>query len=129
MEIDIRGIPGDPALQGHVTRELTATVEPLRPRAVAAEVGFTDENGPKGGVAIRCALTLKLPRRPPLHVDHLAETARLAFDGGLDRLARRLARERGRERERRRRPKKYYVAKRLLGSEGEPPRAPETRAS
>jgi hypothetical protein len=127
MEIEIRGIAGDAALQAHVTRQLTATVDGLRPPPVAAEVGFTDENGPKGGVAIRCALTLRLPRRPALHVDHLAETHRLAFDGGLDRLSRQLARDRGRERERRRRPKKYYTAKRLLTGEGEAPGAPEAR--
>src|SRR5262245_37188137 len=109
MEIEIRGIPGDAPLQAHVTRQLAATVENLRPRPMAAEVGFGDENGPKGGIAIRCALTLRLPRRPALHVDHLAETSRLAFDGGLDRLSRQLGRDRGRERERRRRPKKYYL--------------------
>ncbi len=126
MQIEIRGIPGDPTLRGYVTRRLTRAFEPLRVRPLGAEVSVTDENGPKGGVAVRCALTVRLPRRSPLHVEHLAETPRLAFDGGLARLERRLERQRGRERERARRPKKYYTAKRLL--EGEGPETPETRA-
>jgi hypothetical protein len=53
-------------------------------------------------------------------VEHVAETPRLAFDGGFAVLERQLARFRERERERRRRPKKYYVAKRLLTAGLEP---------
>jgi ribosome-associated translation inhibitor RaiA len=126
MEIEIRGIPGDPALQAHVRVQLTRTLERLSTKPTAADIGFTDENGPKGGVDIRCALTLHVPRRRTLHVDHVAETARLAFDGGFERLERQLGRERARARVQRRRPKKYYMAKRLReGGPGqlEPPRA------
>jgi len=55
-----------------------------------------------------------VPRRRSLHVEDLALSPRLAFDNafaGLERLA---LRERDTTRELRRRPKKYYVAKRLL---------------
>jgi hypothetical protein len=54
-----------------------------------------------------------LPYRPALRVEHTAETARLAFDGGFGALERRLERYREREREGGRHPKKYFVAKRL----------------
>jgi ribosome-associated translation inhibitor RaiA len=128
MQIEIRGIPGDTALQAHVLRQLTQAIDPLRVKPVAAEVGFADENGPKGGVATRCALTLHVPRRRALHVDHLGETPRLAFDGGFARLERRLERDRTRERERRRRPKKYYAARRLLAAEGGGPETLEAEA-
>jgi ribosome-associated translation inhibitor RaiA len=120
MEIEIHGIPGDTALQAHVRSQLTRAIERLPAPPTTVEVGFIDENGPKGGVDIRCALTLHVPRRRTLHVDHLAETPRLAFDGGLERLERQLKRERERARVQRRRPKKYYTAKRLLETGGEP---------
>ncbi|HEV8675682.1 MAG TPA: HPF/RaiA family ribosome-associated protein [Methylomirabilota bacterium] len=114
MVLEIRGFPRDQALRAHVAAQLAAITRPLRVKPVAAEVGFVDENGPKGGIAIRCSVTVRLPRRPALHVEHLAETPRLAFDQTMARLERRLLEDRGRERERRRRPKKYYTAKRLL---------------
>ncbi len=74
MTIEIRGSGGDATLETHIRNRLTPLLERWRMTAAGAQVGFVDENGPKGGVALRCALTLRLPRRPPLHVDHLAET-------------------------------------------------------
>jgi ribosome-associated translation inhibitor RaiA len=85
----------------------------------SARINFTDENGPKGGVGVRCAITVPVPRRAPVHVEHVAEMHGTAFDGALDTLEHRLAQGRRREREAGRRPKKYYVAKRAL-SEGLP---------
>ena len=118
MTIHIRGIPNDLALRSLVAREMSAAF--LRVKSVAAQVVFFDENGPKGGVAIRCALTVRLPRWPTLRVEQMGETARLAFDGGLAMLKRQIERHRERARDQRRRPKKYYAAKRLLIG-GEPP--------
>ncbi len=116
MSITIRGIPTDRALGGRITRELKAALAALRVAPVAAEVTFFDENGPKGGVAIRCALTARLPYQPALRVEHLAETPRTAFDGAFETLKRQLVRYSERQRERLRHPKKYYAAKRLLGT-------------
>ena len=117
MTIDIRGMD-DRALCARVSRRVTAALGRLRVSPVAAQVVFFDDDGPKGGVATRCALTVRLPYRRALRVEHVAETPRLAFDGGFAVLERQLARFR--ERERRRRPKKYYVAKRLLTAGLEP---------
>jgi len=118
MTIHIRGIPDDLALRSRIVREMSAALLRLKP--VAAQVAFFDENGPKGGVSIRCALTVRLPRWPTLRVEQMGETARLAFDGGLVMLRRQIERHTERAREQRRRPKKYYAAKRLLMG-GEPP--------
>lgn len=79
-----------------------------------ARVAFIDDNGPKGGRALRCAMTVRLPRRPTIRVEHSSTTVRLAFDGALARLERRLERVREIQREGQRHPKKYYAAKRLL---------------
>ena len=106
------------ALVARVTRELAAapTSRGMRPTSVRAD--FSDEGGPKRGVAIRCGLTVHVARRPPVHVEHVAETALRAFELALAALERALEREHERARDRRRRPKKYYAAK-LLGAAGE----------
>lgn len=114
MTIDIQGLPTRSALRVRVTRQMNEVLSPLHVKPVAAKVTFFDENGPKGGVAIRCALTVRLPYRPVVRVEHLSDTPRRAFDGGFATLERQLAKYRERRTERPRRPKKYYVAKRLL---------------
>ena len=68
-----------------------------------------------------------LPRRPELHADLTAESSRLAFEQAFAMLERQVERDRARGREERRRPKKYYLAKRLLepgASSQEPPARP-----
>ncbi|HEV8643338.1 MAG TPA: HPF/RaiA family ribosome-associated protein [Methylomirabilota bacterium] len=120
MTIAIEGAQGHPALRALVARRMESLTGRLRTRPMSARVAFTDENGPKGGVDTRCVLTLALPRRPPLSVEQVAESHRLAFDGALASLERRLSRELGQARGQRRRPKKYYVARRLLLSRVEP---------
>lgn len=115
MEIDIRGIRINPTLRARIGKRMTAALAPIRIRPVTAQVTFFDENGPKGGIAIRCALTVRLPYRPTLRVEHMDETPRLAFDRGFATLERRLERYSERARENQRHPKKYFVAKRLEG--------------
>lgn len=129
MTTEIRGIPIDRALRAHVNKRLTAGLARLATTPVGALVTFFDENGPKGGPAMRCALTVRLPYRPHVRVEDIAETPRLAFDGGFAKLERELERYRERDRESKRHPKKYYTAKRLntAGSEGtggQPQRVP-----
>ena len=94
-------------------RRLAAALAALPSRASSARLAFTDENGPKGGPAMRCALTLRLPPRREIHVEARAVSTRVAIDRALDRLDRRLARSEELIRERRRRPKKYYAAERV----------------
>jgi ribosome-associated translation inhibitor RaiA len=129
MIVEIEGLPGASALRAHINRKLEAAFARRRVKPVSIRVGFVDQNGPKGGPAVGCRLTLDIPRRPPLHVEHRAERARPAFEGASEALERQLTRERGRGREQRRRPKKYYVAKRLLEPETPSAKTPSRRRS
>jgi len=81
MTIAIRGRPLDQGLRTRVVQQLRATLGRLAVEPVAAQATFFDENGPKGGVALRCALTVRLPYRLPIRVDETAINARLAFGG------------------------------------------------
>ncbi len=112
--VDIQGLPPASPLRARVTKQLGKLLAQLHTEPTSARAGFFDDDGPKGGIAIRCALTVRLPHRPDVHVEHTASTRRRAFDGGVAALERRLAKHRQRRIERRRRPKKYYIAKRLF---------------
>jgi ribosome-associated translation inhibitor RaiA len=118
MTLALRGIEisglRDSALRTLVTNRLSAALKPLQVEPLAAQVTFFDDNGPKGGRAVRCALTVRVPYRPTVRVEHTAVTPRLAFDASFKSLERQLERYRERNRDSRRYPKKYYVAKRLL---------------
>jgi ribosome-associated translation inhibitor RaiA len=122
MVIDIRGIAGNRLLQAHVRKQMSGALDRLRITPLGAQVLFVDENGPKGGIDIRCALTVRLPFRPSVRVEHMGQTHRRAFDEAFTVLERQLERDVERARQSRRRPKKYYVAKRLLSEGGEEPK-------
>jgi ribosome-associated translation inhibitor RaiA len=121
MAIEVRGIPGDRVLRGRIERQLTTLLKRFAVSPIAAEVQFFDDDGPKGGVAIRCAVLVRVPFRPSMRVEHVAKTPRLAFDGAWPVVERQLARYQERAREARRRPKKYYVAKRAWAPGTEAP--------
>ena len=120
MAIVVEGL-GDVVLRRLIGKKLDALSRHLRQPPITVRVGFSDENGPKGGPGIRCALTVDMPRRRPLHVEDTAATPRQAFDLAFEALERRALQEIDRARDRRRRPKKYFVAKRLLEAEAERP--------
>jgi ribosome-associated translation inhibitor RaiA len=123
----------DRGLRTLVAGKITATLSRLRVGATTARVQFSDENGPKGGPDTKCSITVEVPRRAELHADTVADNPRLAFEQAFAALERQIERERERVREERRRPKKYYLAKRLLepgASALEPPRRrPRLRAA
>ena len=120
MTIEIQGLPGTSALRARVARRLTDVLRPIGDKPVRVKVTFFDENGPKHGVSVRCALTVHLPHRPVVRVEYLSDTPTRAFSRSFATLARQIKKYRERRTERRRRPKKYYVAKRLF-TEGLPP--------
>jgi ribosome-associated translation inhibitor RaiA len=125
VSLVMEGVPLDDPLREHVEAKLAAAVRGRRPTAV--RVAFSDENGPKGGVDIRCAITVDLPRRPPVHAGAVAESPRLAFDGAVAALAATLRRQRTRRRDAARRPKKYFVAHQAMQPEGEAALPPARR--
>jgi ribosome-associated translation inhibitor RaiA len=115
MRIQLRGVSLGPALRARIEERLSRELGRIRASPVAAGVIFVDDNGPKGGRAIRCALTVRVPFRPTIRVEAVAENQWLAFHRAFVGLRRRLAERRERAFERVRYPKKYFVAKRLLG--------------
>ena len=118
IAIDIEGLlANDPVLRARCARRTRQALARLGVTPLSARINFTDQDGPKGGVSVRCAITVPVPRRAPVHVEHVAPAQGTAFDGALDALEHRLAQGRRREREAGRRPKKYYVAKRALTGE------------
>jgi ribosome-associated translation inhibitor RaiA len=114
--IEFRGGAAGRAIRARVTAGLARVLASLPVEPTTARVAFTDENGPKGGVAIRCALEIHLPRQTAVRVEEVATTPRLALDAGLDKLERRLRRVRQSARQAKRRPKKYYAAGRALAA-------------
>ncbi len=112
--IDIQGVARDRVLRRRVIKLVGEALAMLSVEPVRARVTFVDDNGPKGGPAMRCAVVVYVPYRPAVHIEHIDTTNRRAFDGILAVLERQLERYRELDRENRRHPKKYFVAKRLL---------------
>lgn len=118
--IEVSGLDRAAPLSAKLRSRLRRVLAPLNVVPIRVRVDFRDDNGPKGGPALRCALTARLPYRRPIRVEAVDVTARGAFDRALERLERRLERYRERPREARRRPKKYYVAPVWSGDEETP---------
>jgi len=70
-------------------------------------------NGPKGGLDVRCAIDVKIPRTAPLHAEETAVSDVNAFDLSEAAISRQIARQLERKQESGRHPKKYYAARRL----------------
>jgi len=115
-KIEFRAISASAATRARVTADLDSALALLGVAPTTARATFTDENGPKGGPAIRCALEVKQPRRSAVHVETVATTQRLAFDGALAKLEGAVARRRKATRDAKRRPKKYFAARRVLAA-------------
>ena len=116
MKIEFRTRPTSAATRARVMAGLKGALGSLVVEPTTARATFTDENGPKGGRAIRCALEVRLPRRPAVHVETVATTQRLAFDSAIAKLERAVARLCETARDKTRRPKKYFVARRVLAA-------------
>jgi ribosome-associated translation inhibitor RaiA len=115
--VRISGVERDAALRARVAKLMTGAVERITVRPVRTQAVFFDDNGPKGGRAMRCALTVRLPYRPSVRVERSAVTPRLAFDAAFAVLERQLERYYERERENKRHPKKYFAAGRAVAEE------------
>ncbi len=124
----ISGIERDAPLRARTAKLMAATLAKLVVRPVRSQATFVDDNGPKGGRAMRCALMVRLPYRPSVRVERSAETPRLAFDAAFAVLERQLERYRERDRENKRHPKKYFAASRALAGETSRPAKRPRRA-
>ena len=126
--IIIEGIH-DATLATRIYRRLSATVDRVDPPPTRAKVIFADENGPKGGVGIRCTIVSDMPRRRDLSVTELGDTMELAWDAAYEAFDGSITRDRARRRDLVRRPKKYFLAKRLLSPDSSLPPAEMTDTS
>ena len=123
--IIIEGIHDAP-LAARIYAKISDTVARIDPPPTRAKIIFADENGPKGGPDTRCTIVCDMPRRRELSVTELGNTGAIAFDAAYAALDMDVTRDRERRRELVRRPKKYFLAKRLLAPDATPD-APEAR--
>ena len=68
---ELRGLP---RLRVEVMRQLSDLLERRSLTPVSLQVEFFDDDGPRGGVAIRCALTMTPRRAATVRVEHRART-------------------------------------------------------
>jgi hypothetical protein len=111
-----------------VRAKLARTLGRVDPPPTTAKAIFADENGPKGGPGIRCTIVHDMPRRRDFSVSEVGDSEEVAFDAAFAALESSVTRDRARRRELVRRPKKYFLAKRLLASDTTPD-SPDGRAA
>ena len=112
--VRIIGIDSDATFRARIERRMAGAIQRVTTQPVRGLVSFFDDNGPKGGPAMRCALTVSVPHRPPIRVEHRAESFDLAFKAAVAALERRIEQDSDRDRQDRRHPKKYYAARQAL---------------
>jgi ribosome hibernation promoting factor len=112
--IEIAGLAIAPTLRTRIVQRIRRALFGVQTSPVHVHVTFSDVNGPKGGLDVRCAIDVKIPQMPPLHAEEAAERDVTAFDRSAAMISRRIAEQLERRQESARRPKKYYAARRLL---------------
>ena len=113
----VEGAPSNKAFVAKVRARVADTLARVDPSPTGAKIIFADDNGPKGGPGIRCTIVHDMPRRRDFSVSELGSTYEVAFDAAYAALESSVTRDRKRRRVLVRRPKKYFLAKRLLESE------------
>jgi putative sigma-54 modulation protein len=111
--IEFGGLAIAPALRTRIVQRVRRLLVGVQTSPVHVHVTFSDVNGPKGGLDVRCAIDVTIPQTPPLHVEEAAERDVTAFDRSAAMISRRIAEHLERRQESGRRPKKYYAARRL----------------
>jgi ribosome-associated translation inhibitor RaiA len=131
VKIDIEGLHGDSTLEGRIVTRIRKACSRLPSEPTSAVVSFTAQNGHKGGPGTRCAITAWIPGKKTGHVEAIATTPATAFDAVIDSFERWVKEHTDRLMDARRRPKKYYLAKRLLEPEAgaQPPAGRPSRAA
>jgi hypothetical protein len=105
MVTKISGLRGRHELRPEIVKQITGLLARRGATPHVVRVAFFDDDGPRGGVAIRCALTLRPSKGPVLRVEHMARTHPAAFKGALTILTRQLKRRVQRRRRRLRYPR------------------------
>jgi ribosome-associated translation inhibitor RaiA len=113
LTIEFAGLAITPKFRARIVQQMRHALAGVQTSPVHVRVSFTDVNGPKGGLDVRCAIDVKIPRTAPLHAEGTAASDVNAFDLSEAAIARQIARQLERRQESGRHPKKYYAARRL----------------
>jgi putative sigma-54 modulation protein len=111
--IEITGLAIRPTLRARIVQQMRHALVGVQTSPVHVRVSFADVNGPKGGLDVRCAIDVNIPRTAPLHAEETAASDANAFDLSEAAISRQIARQLERREESGRHPKKYYAARRL----------------
>lgn len=111
--IEIVGLAIAPPFRARIVRQIRHALVGVQTSPVHVRVSFADVNGPKGGLDVRCAIHVKIPRTAPLHAEETATSDITAFDLSEAAISRQIARQLERKQESGRHPKKYYAARRV----------------
>ena len=111
--IEIAGLAIAPTLRARIVQQIRHALVGVQTSPVHVRITFADVNGPKGGLDVRCAIDVKIPRTAPLHAEETAVSDVNAFDLSEAAISRQIARQLERRQESGRHPKKYYAARRL----------------
>ena len=106
----ITGLRGQRWLRAEVVKQLSSLLVRRRLNPVSVRAAFFDDDGPRGGVSIRCALTVRPRRGPTIRVEHTARTYGAAFKGAFAILKRQVKRHVQRRRRRTRYPARPKAA-------------------
>ena len=88
MKLDVRGINVDttPAIDAHVRRRFVFALDHLAHRVRSAVVRLSDENGPRGGEAKKCQITVQLHPRGTVVVNERSSDLYHAVNRATTRL-------------------------------------------
>jgi ribosomal subunit interface protein len=88
MRLDVRGInvQNSPAIDAHVRRRFGFALDHLAHRVRSAVVRLSDENGPRGGEAKNCHITVQLHPRGTVVVNERSADLYHAVDRATTRL-------------------------------------------
>ena len=104
MRIDIQsqGFTLTPALRAHAERRLRFALGATRPEVLRVVVRLSDDNGPRGGEAMRCRVRVAVAGVPDIVIEDAESDLYVAIDRAADRAGRTLVRRLSRRSEQRR---------------------------
>jgi putative sigma-54 modulation protein len=109
--IEIVGLAIAPTLRNRIVRRIRRLLAGVRTNPVVVRVSLADVNGPKGGLDVRCAIDVTVPRTAPFHAEQTAASDVTAFDLSAAAMWRQISRRLERREDSGRHPKKYYAAR------------------
>ncbi len=92
LNVRCRGVGEAAEIREHVRRRLGFALARFEGRLTSADVVVTDENGPKGGPAIRCDISVRGDRGGEIRASDGAADPLEAVDMAAGRIARAVAR-------------------------------------